>query len=121
MDRFFAFKEKGTNIRREVLAGLTTFLTMVYIVVVNPAVLEKSGMDFGAVFVATVLASAISTLIMGIFANYPIAIAPGMGLNAYFAFSVVGHSRIGWEVAMGAVLVAGFCFWPCLSPASGKR
>ncbi|MFD1396286.1 NCS2 family permease [Kroppenstedtia eburnea] len=110
MDRFFAFKEKGTNIRREVLAGLTTFLTMVYIVVVNPAVLEKSGMDFGAVFVATVLASAISTLIMGIFANYPIAIAPGMGLNAYFAFSVVGHSRIGWEVAMGAVLVAGILF-----------
>ena len=110
MDRFFGFKEKGTNIRREVLAGLTTFLTMVYIVVVNPAILEKSGMDFGAVFVATVLASVISTLVMGIFANYPIAIAPGMGLNAYFAFSVVGHSQIGWEVAMGAVLVAGILF-----------
>ncbi len=110
MDRFFGFKEKGTNIRREVLAGLTTFLTMVYIVVVNPAILEKSGMDFGAVFVATVLASVIGTLVMGIFANYPIAIAPGMGLNAYFAFSVVGHSQIGWEVAMGAVLVAGILF-----------
>ncbi|PTX49617.1 AGZA family xanthine/uracil permease-like MFS transporter [Melghirimyces profundicolus] len=110
MDRFFSFSEKGTNIRREVLAGLTTFLTMVYIVVVNPAILEKAGMDFGAVFVATVLASVISTLIMGLFANYPIAIAPGMGLNAYFAFSVVGQSKIGWETAMGAVLVAGILF-----------
>lgn len=110
MDRFFGFQEKGTNIRREVLAGLTTFLTMVYIVVVNPAILEQAGMDFGSVFVATVLASVISTLIMGLFANYPIAIAPGMGLNAYFAFSVVGQGKIGWETAMGAVLVAGVLF-----------
>lgn len=110
MEQFFGWKEKGSNIRREVLAGFTTFLTMVYIVVVNPAILEQAGMDFGSVFVATVLASVISTLMMGIFANYPIAIAPGMGLNAYFAFSVVGQSQIGWETAMGAVFVAGILF-----------
>ncbi|GGE06475.1 guanine/hypoxanthine permease PbuO [Marinithermofilum abyssi] len=110
MDRFFRFAENKTNLRTELLAGFTTFLTMVYIVVVNPAILQKAGMDFGAVFVATVLASVISTLIMGLFANYPIAIAPGMGLNAYFAFSVVGQSGISWQSAMGAVLVAGIIF-----------
>lgn len=110
MENFFRLKEKGTNYRTEILAGLTTFLTMVYIVVVNPAILEQAGMDFGAVFVATVLAAALSTLIMGLFANYPIAIAPGMGLNAYFAFSVVGQTGASWEVAMGAVLVAGVLF-----------
>lgn len=92
------------------LAGATTFLTMVYIVVVNPAILQQAGMDFGAVFVATVLAAALGTLIMGLFANHPIAIAPGMGLNAYFAFSVVGQSGVEWQVAMGAVLVAGVLF-----------
>jgi adenine/guanine/hypoxanthine permease len=110
MERFFRFEENKTNLRTELLAGFTTFLTMVYIVVVNPAILQKAGMDFGAVFVATVLASVISTLIMGLFANYPIAIAPGMGLNAYFAFSVVGQSGISWQSAMGAVLVAGIIF-----------
>ncbi|SFS41843.1 NCS2 family permease [Marininema halotolerans] len=110
MERLFGLVDRGTNIPREILAGLTTFLTMVYIVVVNPTILGKAGMDFGAVFVATILASVISTLIMGLFANYPIAIAPGMGLNAYFAFSVVGQSKIGWETAMGAVFVAGVIF-----------
>ncbi|SDX22493.1 putative MFS transporter, AGZA family, xanthine/uracil permease [Marininema mesophilum] len=110
MERLFGLSDRGTNISREILAGLTTFLTMVYIVVVNPSILKKAGMDFGAVFVATVLASVLSTLIMGLFANYPIAIAPGMGLNAYFAFSVVGQSKIGWETAMGAVFVAGVIF-----------
>ena len=83
---------------------------MVYIAVVNPAILSETGMDFGAVFVATVLAASLSTLIMGVFANYPIAIAPGMGLNAYFAYSVVGQNGVGWETAMGAVLVAGLLF-----------
>jgi AGZA family xanthine/uracil permease-like MFS transporter len=110
MDEFFGFKEKGTNVRTEILAGFTTFLTMVYIVVVNPAILQKAGMDFGAVFVATVLATVLSTLIMGIFANYPIAIAPGMGMNAYFAFSVVGHHGVSWQVGLGAILVAGILF-----------
>ncbi|OYD07126.1 NCS2 family permease [Paludifilum halophilum] len=110
MERFFRFREKETNLRTEILAGITTFLTMVYIVVVNPAILKDAGMDFGAVFVATVLASVLSTLIMGLFANYPIAIAPGMGLNAYFAYSVVGQGQIGWEAALGAVFVAGLIF-----------
>lgn len=110
IERFFGFREKETNFRREILAGVTTFLTMVYIIVVNPAILQDTGMDFGAVFVATVLATALSTLIMGIFANYPIAIAPGMGLNAYFAYSVVGQSGISWQVAMGAVFIAGLIF-----------
>lgn len=110
MDHFFRFKEQKTNYPTEILAGVTTFLTMVYIVVVNPAILSETGMDFGAVFVATVLAAALGTLIMGIFANYPIAIAPGMGLNAYFAYSVVGQNGVGWETAMGAVFVAGLLF-----------
>ncbi|MCS1351739.1 NCS2 family permease [Mechercharimyces sp. CAU 1602] len=106
----FSLEDKKTNVRTEVVAGLTTFMTMVYIVVVNPAILQQAGMDFGAVFVATILATVIATLIMGLFANYPIAIAPGMGLNAYFAYSVVGQSGIRWEVALGAVLVAGVLF-----------
>ncbi|MFS8514661.1 MAG: NCS2 family permease, partial [Planifilum fulgidum] len=106
----FGLKERGTTVRTEILAGMTTFLTMAYIVVVNPAILEQAGMDFGAVFVATVFASVIGTLIMGLFANYPIAIAPGMGLNAYFAFSVVGQTGVRWETALGAVLVAGVIF-----------
>ena len=110
MDRLFGLKERGTTVRTEILAGMTTFLTMVYIVVVNPSILEQAGMDIGAVFVATVFASVIGTLIMGLFANYPIAIAPGMGLNAYFAFSVVGQKGVSWETAMGAVLVAGVIF-----------
>ncbi|MFS8578745.1 MAG: NCS2 family permease [Novibacillus thermophilus] len=110
MEKFFQFHQHNTNLRTETLAGATTFLTMVYIVVVNPAILSETGMDFGAVFVATVLAASLSTLIMGVFANYPIAIAPGMGLNAYFAYSVVGQNGVGWETAMGAVLVAGLLF-----------
>ncbi|MFO7289298.1 MAG: NCS2 family permease [Bacillota bacterium] len=110
MDRLFGLKERGTTVRTEILAGMTTFLTMAYIVVVNPAILKQAGMDFGAVFVATVFASVIGTLIMGLFANYPIAIAPGMGLNAYFAFSVVGQTGVRWETALGAVLVAGVIF-----------
>nr|WP_255711564.1 NCS2 family permease [Pelosinus baikalensis] len=92
------------------MAGITTFLTMVYIVIVNPAVLHIAGMDFDGVFMATILASALATLIMGIFANYPIAIAPGMGMNAYFSYSVVlagGHS---WQVALGAVFLTGIIF-----------
>lgn len=110
MDKLFQLKDKKTNVRTEVLAGVTTFLTMAYIVVVNPAILQEAGMDFGAVFVATVLAAALGTLIMGLFANYPIAIAPGMGLNAYFAFSVVKSGNVSWETAMGAVFVAGLLF-----------
>ncbi|EFM11109.1 Xanthine/uracil/vitamin C permease [Paenibacillus curdlanolyticus YK9] len=110
MDNWFKLKERGTTAGTEVLAGLTTFLTMVYIVIVNPGILSTTGMSFHGVFIATILASIVATLIMGIFANYPIAIAPGMGLNAYFAFSVVGGSGVSWQSALGAVFIAGVLF-----------
>ncbi len=110
MDSWFKLEERGTKVSTEIMAGITTFLTMVYIVIVNPAVLHIAGMDFDGVFMATILASALATLIMGVFANYPIAIAPGMGMNAYFSYSVVlagGHS---WQVALGAVFLTGIIF-----------
>ncbi|EIW16205.1 MULTISPECIES: NCS2 family permease [Pelosinus] len=110
MDSWFKLEERGTKVSTEIMAGITTFLTMVYIVIVNPAVLHIAGMDFDGVFMATILASALATLIMGVFANYPIAIAPGMGMNAYFSYSVVlagGHS---WQVALGAVFLTGSIF-----------
>jgi AGZA family xanthine/uracil permease-like MFS transporter len=110
MESWFRLKERGTSLSTEVLAGVTTFFTMVYIVVVNPGILSQAGMDFNGVFVATVLASIIGTLIMGLAANYPIVIAPGMGLNAYFAFSVVTGQGITWQTALGAVFVAGVLF-----------
>ncbi|HZG75600.1 MAG TPA: NCS2 family permease, partial [Paenibacillus sp.] len=110
MERYFKMKERGTSLPTEILAGVTTFLTMVYIVIVNPGILSGAGMDFDGVFIATVLASALATLIMGLFSNYPIAIAPGMGLNAYFAFSVVGGLGVSWQTALGAVFVAGIIF-----------
>lgn len=110
LDQFFKLRENGTTVKTEVLAGLTTFLTMAYIIFVNPAILAKAGIDPGAAFVATCLAAAIGTAIMGLYANYPVALAPGMGLNAYFAFGVVlgmGHS---WQVALGAVFLSGVIF-----------
>ncbi|MDU0205128.1 NCS2 family permease [Paenibacillus sp. MAH-36] len=110
MNSLFKLKERGTTVPTELMAGVTTFLTMVYIVIVNPGILSKAGMDFHGVFIATVLASIVATLIMGIFANYPIVLAPGMGLNAYFAFSVVGGSGVSWQTALGAVFVAGALF-----------
>ncbi|WP_201007424.1 NCS2 family permease [Paenibacillus glycanilyticus] len=110
MDRLFKLKERGTTLTTELLAGITTFLTMVYIVIVNPGVLSEAGMDFHGVFIATVLASIVATLIMGLFSNYPTALAPGMGLNAYFAFSVVGGEGVSWQTALGAVFVAGVIF-----------
>jgi len=108
--KFFKFQEHNTNLRTEIIAGITTFLTMAYIIFVNPAILSDAGMDFGAVFVATVLAAVIGTLIMGLFANYPIALAPGMGLNAYFAYTVVLGGGYSWEVALGAVFISGVIF-----------
>ncbi|WNR42072.1 NCS2 family permease [Paenibacillus roseipurpureus] len=110
MERLFKLKERGTSISTEIIAGVTTFLTMVYIVIVNPGILSTTGMDFHGVFMATVLASIIATLIMGLFANYPIVIAPGMGLNAYFAFTVVGGGGVDWQVALGAVFIEGILF-----------
>jgi AGZA family xanthine/uracil permease-like MFS transporter len=111
LDRFFKISDHGSTVGREVLAGVTTFLTMAYITFVNPAILSDAGMDFGAVFVATCVGSAVGTLIMGLLANYPIALAPGMGLNAFFAYSVVlgmGHS---WQVTLGAVFLSGVIFF----------
>ena len=110
LDRFFELAESGTDIRRELLAGLTTFLTMAYIVVVNPSILSETGMDWGAVFVATCLAAALGSLIMGLYANYPFGLAPGMGLNAYFTYGVVLGMGIAWETALGAVFLSGILF-----------
>lgn len=107
----FKLKENQTNTKTEVLAGITTFLTMVYIVVVNPVILSDAGVPFEQVFTATIVAAIVGTLWMAIFANYPIAIAPGMGLNAYFAYSVVGtHGNIDYQTAFAAVFIAGIIF-----------
>lgn len=111
MDRFFHFKENGTSYRQEFLAGLTTFLAMAYILFVNSNFLSDAGMDRDAVFVATALAAAIGSTIMGVWAKYPIALAPGMGLNAFFAFVVVGGMQIPWQVALFGVLISGIIFF----------
>ncbi|MGH7000153.1 MAG: NCS2 family permease, partial [Stellaceae bacterium] len=110
LETYFQLKSNGTNVRTEVVAGLTTFLTMAYIVFVNPLILGDAGMDKGAVFVATCVASAIGTLVMGLYANYPLALAPGMGLNAYFTYGVVKGLHYSWEVALGAVFISGVLF-----------
>ena len=110
LDRYFGLTAHGTNVRTEAVAGLTTFLTMVYIVFVNPTILAKAGMDYGAVFVATCLAAAIATFIMGLYANYPIALAPGMGLNAFFAFTLVLTYKYTFQQALAFVLISGLIF-----------
>ena len=111
LEQLFQLQAHSTSVRREIIAGITTFLTMAYIIVVNPAILSNTGMDFGAVFVATCLAATIGTLIMGLWANYPIAMAPGMGLNAFFSFTVVGSMGFSWQVALGAVFISGVIFF----------
>ncbi len=110
LDQHFRLSERGSDVRTELRAGLATFLTMAYIAFVNPQVLGDAGMPFDAVFVATCAAAAISTLIMGLHANYPVALAPGMGLNAFFSFVVVLELGYPWEVALGAVFVSGTLF-----------
>jgi len=110
MKKYFQFKELGTNYRKETLGGLTTFLSMAYILAVNPSMLSATGMDYNSVFVATALAAAVGTLIMGILAKYPIALAPGMGLNAFFAFSVVLGMGVPWETALTGVMFSGIIF-----------
>jgi AGZA family xanthine/uracil permease-like MFS transporter len=110
LDRAFGLTAAGSSVATEFRAGLATFLTMAYIMFVNPAILEKAGMDHGAVFVATCLAAALSTAIMGICANYPIALAPGMGLNAYFAFTMVPELGGNWQLALGIVFLSGALF-----------
>ncbi|GEK71894.1 MULTISPECIES: NCS2 family permease [Halomonas] len=111
IERHFKLAEHGTNAKTEIIAGITTFLTMAYIIFVNPSILSESGMDYGAVFVATCLASAVGCLIMGLWANYPIALAPGMGLNAFFTYGVVMGMGYSWEAALGAVFLSGFTFF----------
>jgi adenine/guanine/hypoxanthine permease len=110
LDRYFDLTGHGTTVRTEVVAGVTTFLAMAYIVFVNPNILSVTGMDEGAVFVATCLAAAIGTLIMGLYARYPIAQAPGMGLNAFFAFTVVLGMGIPWETALAGTFMSGLLF-----------
>ncbi|CAM3274285.1 Guanine permease [Paracoccus nototheniae] len=110
MERYFRLADKGTSIRTEVIAGITTFLTMAYIIFVNPDILATTGMDRDAVFVATCLAAALGSLIMGLWANWPIGMAPGMGLNAFFAFTVVGMMGFTWQQALGAVFISGLIF-----------
>ena len=110
LEKLFKLRESGTDVRTEVLAGLTTFLTMVYIIFVNPAILGDAGLPKESVFVATCLVAALGTAVMGLYANYPIAMAPGMGLNAYFAYAVVLGMGIAWPAALGAVFISGCLF-----------
>lgn len=106
----FKLRQNGTDVKTEVLAGITTFMTMAYILAVNPSIMAEAGMDQGAVFTATALAALVGTLLMALFANYPFALAPGMGLNAYFAYTVVLGMGYSWETALTAVFVEGIVF-----------
>ena len=110
-ERTFRLRDHHTDVRTEVLAGATTFVTVAYILFVNPSILKDAGMPVEATFAATCLASALSTLVMGIFANYPIAVAPGMGLNAFFTYAVVIGMHLPWQTALGAVFISGFVFF----------
>jgi len=110
LEKLFKLSEHNTSVRTELLAGITTFLTMAYIIFVNPSILSQTGMDQGAVFVATCLAAAFGCFIMGLYANYPVAQAPGMGLNAFFTFGVVMGMGYSWQVALGAVFLSGIAF-----------
>ncbi|HEX4810165.1 MAG TPA: NCS2 family permease [Bryobacteraceae bacterium] len=110
LERFFEFERLGTSWRTEALAGLTTFVTMAYIIFVNPAILRDAGMPVAAVTAATCLCAGVATILMGITARYPIALAPGMGLNAYFAYTVVKGMGIPWQTALGAVFFSGVVF-----------
>ena len=111
LNSFFKLESHNTSIKTEIIAGITTFLTMAYIIFVNPQMMAKSGMDEGAIFVGTCLAAAIACFVMGIFANWPIGLAPGMGLNAFFTYTVVLEMNYPWEVALGAVFIAGILFF----------
>ncbi len=110
LEKLFKLKQNQTSLKQEAIAGLTTFMTMAYIIFVNPMMLADAGMDHGAVFVATCLAASVGCLVMGLMANYPIALAPGMGLNAFFTYTVVGEMGYSWETALGAVFLSGICF-----------
>ena len=110
MENTFKLRENGTTVKTEIIAGVTTFMTMAYILAVNPNILSATGMDHGAVFTATALAAFLGTLLMALFANYPFALAPGMGLNAYFAYTVVLGMGYSWQAALTAVFAEGIIF-----------
>src|SRR3984957_9916347 len=110
LERYFEFTHLGTNWRTEILAGVTTFLTMAYIVLVNPAILAAAGVPLPAVTAATCLSAAFGSIMMGVVARYPIALAPGMGLNAYFTYTVVKGMGVPWQAALGAVFISGVAF-----------
>src|SRR5438552_17797606 len=110
LERYFEFKELGADWKTEILAGATTFITMAYIVFVNPTILRETGMPFTAVVAATCLSAAFGSLVMGAYARYPIALAPGMGLNAYFTYTVVKGMGVAWQTALGAVFLSGVSF-----------
>ena len=110
MENTFKLRENGTTVKTEIIAGVTTFMTMAYILAVNPNILSSTGMDHGAVFTATALAAFLGTLLMALFANYPFALAPGMGLNAYFAYTVVLGYGYSWQAALTAVFAEGIIF-----------
>ena len=110
MDSFFKLTERKTNVRTEITAGITTFMTMAYILAVNPGILSVAGMDFGKVFSATAIASALATLIMGLVANLPFALSAGMGLNAFFAYTVCTGMGYSWKWALSAIFVEGIIF-----------
>ena len=111
IDNFFQLKKNKTSITQELLAGVTTFVTMAYIVFVNPQMMSASGMDQGASFVGTCLAAALACFVMALYSNWPVSLAPGMGLNAFFTYTVVGDLGYSWEVALGAVFLAGILFF----------
>jgi len=110
LERVFHLEEHQTTVRRELLAGLTTFMTMSYVVVVNPRILSEGGMPLEGVLFATCVSSAFATLVMGLWANYPIALAPGMSLNAYFTYSIVIGRGVPWQTALGVVFLSGLLF-----------
>ena len=111
LEKFFKLKENNTTIQTELIAGFTTFITMAYIIFVNPQMMSSAGMDQGASFVGTCIAASIACILMGLYANWPIGLAPGMGLNAFFTYTVVGEMGYTWEIALGAVFIAGILFW----------
>jgi AGZA family xanthine/uracil permease-like MFS transporter len=111
LEKFFKLKENNTTIQTELIAGFTTFITMAYIIFVNPQMMTTAGMDQGASFVGTCIAASIACILMGLYANWPIGLAPGMGLNAFFTYTVVGEMGYTWEIALGAVFIAGILFW----------
>src|SRR5208337_3760856 len=111
LERYFEFQKLGANWRTEILAGFTTFMTMAYIVFVNPAILHETGMPLAAVTAATCISAAVGSFLMGGFAKYPIALAPGMGLNAYFTYTVVKGMGVPWQAALVAVFISGLAFF----------